>query len=237
MKQSYNVALILAGGIGERMHAVVPKQFMEIDGEMVLLHTLKAFQRHPLIHEIYLVCMPEWESFVRTEAKKGGIEKLCGVIPAGESSFISASNGIDYLGKTIKEPDAIVLVHDAVRPLITQDIISRNIAVCLTHGNAITALQSHEAYLVTSDGYAADGFRPREGLMRAQTPHTFPLTTLTKMIKIAREKEIKESQSVFTLAGELGIMPLHIAQGDLCNFKITEQSDILVYRALKALEE
>ena len=76
MKQSYNVALILAGGIGERMHAVVPKQFMEIDGEMVLLHTLKAFQRHPLIHEIYLVCMPEWESFVRTEAKKGGIEKL-----------------------------------------------------------------------------------------------------------------------------------------------------------------
>ena len=57
------------------------------------------------------------------------------------------------------------------------------------------------------------------------------------MIKIAREKDIKESQSVFTLAGELGIMPLHIAQGDLRNFKITEQSDILVYRALKALEE
>jgi 2-C-methyl-D-erythritol 4-phosphate cytidylyltransferase len=73
--------------------------------------------------------------------------------------------------------------------------------------------------------------------MRAQTPHTFPLTTLTKMIKIAREKDIKESQSVFTLAGELGIMPLHIAQGDLRNFKITEQSDILVYRALKSLEE
>lgn len=237
MKQSHNIALILAGGTGERMRASVPKQFMEIDGETVLLHTMKAFQQHPLIHEIYLVCMPEWESFVRNEAKKGGIGKLCGIISAGESCYASACNGIEHLAKTVKEPDAIVLVHDAVRPLITQDIISRNIAVCLTHGNAITALQSHEAYLVTQDGNTSDAFKPREGLMRAQTPHTFPLATLRQMMKQAKEQGISKSQSIFTLAGELGIAPLHIAQGDLRNFKITEQSDILIYRALKALEE
>ena len=219
------------------MRASVPKQFMEIDGETVLLHTMKAFQQHPLIHEIYLVCMPEWESFVRNEAKKGGIDKLCGIIPAGESCYASACNGIEHLAKTVKEPDAIVLVHDAVRPLITQDIISRNIAVCLTHGNAITALQSHEAYLVTQDGNTSESFKPREGLMRAQTPHTFPLATLRQMMKQAKEQGISKSQSIFTLAGELGIAPLHIAQGDLRNFKITEQSDILIYRALKALEE
>jgi 2-C-methyl-D-erythritol 4-phosphate cytidylyltransferase len=78
---------------------------------------------------------------------------------------------------------------------------------------------------------------PREGLMRAQTPHTFPLAALHQMFKLAEERGIKESQSIFTLAGELGISPLHIAQGDLRNFKITEQSDILIYRALKTLEE
>lgn len=237
MKQSHNIALILAGGTGERMRASVPKQFMEIDGETVLLHTMKAFQQHPLIHEIYLVCMPEWESFVRNEAKKGGIDKLCGIISAGESCYASACNGIEHLAKTVKEPDAIVLVHDAVRPLITQDIISRNIAVCLTHGNAITALQSHEAYLVTQDGNTSESFKPREGLMRAQTPHTFPLATLRQMMKQAKEQGISKSQSIFTLAGELGIAPLHIAQGDLRNFKITEQSDILIYRALKTMEE
>ena len=237
MKQSHNIALILAGGTGERMRTSVPKQFMEIDGETVLLHTMKAFQQHPLIHEIYLVCMPEWESFVRNEAKKGGIDKLCGIIHAGETCYASACNGIEYLAKAVKEPDAIVLVHDAVRPLITQDIISRNIAVCLTHGNAITALQSHEAYLVTQDGNTSDVFRPREGLMRAQTPHTFPLATLCQMMKLAKEQGISKSQSIFTLAGELGIAPLHIAQGDLRNFKITEQSDILIYRALKTMEE
>jgi len=128
-------------------------------------------------------------------------------------------------------------VHDAVRPLITQDIISRNIAVCLTRGNAITALNSYEAYLVTTNGSSADSFMPREGLMRAQTPHTFPLATLRQMLTLAEERGIKESQSIFTLAGELGIAPLHIAQGDLRNFKITEQSDIFIYRALKSLEE
>ena len=237
MKQSHNIALILAGGTGERMHAVVPKQFMEIDGETVLLHTLRAFQQHPLIDEICIVCMPEWEDFVRSEAKRGGIDKLSDTIGAGESSYASARNGIKHLLDTVKEPNAIVLVHDAVRPLVTQDVISRNIAVCLTHGNAITALPSYEAYLVTSDGNTSDGFMPREGLMRAQTPHTFSLETLREMLQRAEEQGIKESQSIFTLAGELGITPLHIAQGDLRNFKITEQSDILIYRALKTLEE
>lgn len=237
MKQSHNIALILAGGTGERMHAIVPKQFMEIDGESVLLHTMQAFQKHPLIHEILLVCTPEWEPFVLSEARRGHIDKLKGIVNAGESSFASARNGIEHLAKTGADPETIVLVHDAVRPLITQDIISRNIAVCLTRGNAITALPSYEAYLVTPDGSSADGFMPREGLMRAQTPHTFPLATLTQMLQAADQQGISTSQSIFTLAGELGIAPLHIARGDLRNFKLTEQPDILIYRALKALEE
>lgn len=237
MKQSHNIALILAGGTGKRMNTLVPKQFMEIDGETILLHTLLAFQQHALIHKIYVVCQPEWNAFVRSEAERGGIDKLSGIIQAGESGYISARQGIAHLVRTETAPNTVVLVHDAVRPLITQDIISRNIAVCLTHGNAITALSSHEAYLVTTDCKSSDGIMPREGLMRAQTPHTFPLASLQQMMQLAEERGIKESQSILTLAGELGIAPLHVAQGDLRNFKITEQSDILIYRALKALED
>ena len=219
------------------MHAVMPKQFLSVDGESVLLHTMRAFQQHPLIHEIYLVCLPEWEDFARAEAARGGIDKLCGIAHAGRTSFASACSGISYLAEKAVSGDTVVLIHDAVRPLITQDIISRNIAVCLTHGNAITALPSHEAYLVTQDGSSADTFMPREGLMRAQTPHTFPLATLRQMLQLAGERGIRESQSIFTLAGELAASPLHIAQGDLRNFKITDQQDILIYRALKTLEE
>ncbi len=237
MKQSHIIALILSGGTGERMGSVVPKQYMEIDGETILLHTMRAFQQHPLIHEIVVVCMPEWECFVRNEASRGGIDKLSNTVRAGESSYASACRGIEHLLKNVADSDAIVLVHDVVRPLITQDIISRNIAVCLTYGNAITALPSHEACLLTADGIKANGMIPREGLMRAQTPHTFPLSTLRKMIEQAKANGIEDSQSIFTLAGELGIEPLHVAQGDLRNFKLTEQSDILIYRALKTLEK
>ena len=68
MKQSRNIALILAGGTGRRMNAIMPKQFMEIDGETVLLHAMRAFQQHSLIHDIFVVCMPEWNDFVRREA-------------------------------------------------------------------------------------------------------------------------------------------------------------------------
>lgn len=236
MKYSRNIALILAGGYGKRMNAPTPKQFMEIDGETVVLHTMRVFQQHPLIHDIYLVCTTGWHDFVRSEAEKGGIDKLRDIIDAGESSYQSACNGIAHLSGVVPSSGTIVLVHDAARPLVTPDIISRNIAVCLTHGNAITALPSHEAYLVTADGSSADGFMPREGLMRAQTPHTFPLDSLCEMIQLAEERGIRDSQSIFTLAGELGITPLHIAMGDLRNFKITEQSDILIYRTLKTLE-
>ncbi|MBO4551028.1 MAG: 2-C-methyl-D-erythritol 4-phosphate cytidylyltransferase, partial [Bacteroidaceae bacterium] len=88
-----------------------------------------------------------------------------------------------------------------------------------------------------ADGSTSDKVVPREGMMRAQTPHTFPLATLREMLREAEGQGIEESQSIFTLAGELGIAPLHIARGDLRNFKITEQSDILIYRALKTLEE
>ena len=237
MKQSRNIALVLAGGTGRRMGVSLPKQFMEIDGETVLLHTLRAFQQHPLIHDICLVCMPQWEHFVQQEARRGGISKLGSIVSAGETSYLSARYGIEHLAREVNVPDAVVLVHDVVRPLITQDIISRNIAVCLTHGNAITALPSHEAYLRTQNSSTVDGLLPREALMRAQTPHTFPLATLQQMLRMADERGIRDSQSIITLAGELGIAPLHIAQGDLRNFKITEQSDILIYRALKTLEE
>ena len=235
MKRQHNIVLLLAGGAGRRMHASMPKQFMEIDNETVLLHSMLAFERHPLIHEIYVVCKPEWEHVVREEVGRGGVHKFYGTIAAGESGFASARNGIMYLRYRMSD-DVVVMVHDAVRPLVSQDIISRNIAVCLTHGNAVTALASHEAYLVTANDAVATDVLPREGLLRAQTPVTFPLATLNRMLSSAAERGIVESQSLVTLAGELGMAPLYVAQGELRNFKLTEQADILVYRALKTLE-
>ena len=129
----------------------------------------------------------------------------------------------------------IVLVHDAVRPLVSYGIISRNIQLCRTQGNAITAIRSNEAYLQTEDSLVSHSYVPREALMRAQTPHTFPLSELKKILETARQKGIEEHQSLFTLCNEIGYHPLYITKGDPINFKLTEPQDLKVYQALKDL--
>ena len=184
-----------------------------------------------------MVCARGWEETVLDEAQSGKITKFRHAIIGGETSYQSLMNGIAYLLQKVKDTESIILVHDAVRPLVSQDIISRNIAVCLTHGNAITAVRSQEAFLVSEDGSTSNCYIPRENMLRAQTPHTFPLKMLKEMMEAANEKGITHSQSLFTLANELGFTPLHIAQGDIMNFKLTYPNDILIYQALKTLEE
>lgn len=213
----------------------MPKQYMEVDGEMVILHTMRAFERHPLITDIYVVCAREWEVEVENQACLGGISKFRKTVAGGETGYESIRHGVAAL-QACEEAESIVLVHDAVRPLVTQDIISRNIAVCLTHGNAITALSSQEAYMRMEDSQKSTSYVPRQELMRAQTPHTFPLHQLVQMMEQAQQQGILESQSLFTLANELHHTPLFIAQGDMLNFKLTIPSDVLIYQALKSIE-
>jgi len=237
MKHNKHIALLLAGGKSSRMNTNRPKQYLEVNGESILRHTMRAFQQHPLIQDIYVVCARNWVDTVCEEAQSGEITKFRNAIIGGETSFMSLKNGIMYLLHEEKNTDNIVLVHDAVRPLISQDVISRNIAVCLTYGNAITAIRSQEAFLVSENGSSSNTYIPRENLLRAQTPQTFPLKTLKEMMVKANERSITHAQSLFTLANELGFLPLHIAQGDIMNFKLTYPNDILIYQALKALEE
>ena len=231
-----SIALILAGGIGSRMNISTPKQFIVVDGLTILQHTMQAFQRHQLISAIYVVCSPLYQENVKQQAAEAGISKFATCIEAGENSFLSARNGILHLSK---EENCVVLIHDAVRPLISQDIISRNIAVCLSRGNAITALASQESYMVLNpcdknqnQGQTSSQCILRENLLRAQTPHTFFLKDLQAMMAECDKRGIRYSQSTFTLANELGHVPLHVAEGEMTNFKLTQPSDISLFQAI-----
>ncbi len=227
-----SVALILAGGVGSRMNLSIPKQFVVVDGMTVLQHTMLAFQRHQLVSAIYVVASPQWAETVRQQAKEAGIGKFALCLNAGENSFQSAKNGIMALKKEESE-NTVVLIHDAVRPLVSQDVISRNIAVCLSRGNAITTLPSQESYMVVDAGKnVSSTYILREKLLRAQTPHTFLLGELTTMMQEAEERGITYSQSIFTLANELGHVPLHTAEGEMMNFKLTLPSDFTIFQAI-----
>lgn len=237
-----SIALILAGGVGRRMNFSIPKQFVVVDGLTILQHTMLAFQRHQLISAIYVVCSPECQENVRQQALEANIDKFVSCLEAGENAFLSARNGILQLSQVEKE-DSVILIHDAVRPLISQDIISRNIAVCLSKGNAITAMPSQESFMVldqltkNNKGLTSSQCILRENLLLAQTPHTFLLKDLRSMMDECDEKGIRFSQSIFTLANELGRVPLHIAEGEMTNFKLTLPSDINLFQAILHVTE
>lgn len=216
-RHPHTIALILSGGTGQRVGADLPKQYIEINGESILHHTLHAFEG--LVDDILVVCQDQWRESV-------GPYRTCS---AGNTGFESLQHGIWALSD--ESPDTIVLIHDAVRPLVSQSVILDNLRVARECGNAIAAIGTYETLLCAHDGSTARNMIRREGMYRAQTPQTFTLGTLRQMMQEAKEHCIIDAQSACTLACQLGY-ELHLSQGDIRNFKITVHSDLELYEAI-----
>lgn len=225
-----NVALVLAGGSGCRMHQDLPKQFITVNDRPVIVYTLEAFENHPEIDAIAVVCISGWEQVVRAYAKQFNISKLKYVIPGGSNNQTSIRNGIFELEKHFGSED-IVLVHDSIRPLVNADVITDNIRVARQHGNAIPVIPCFEAMVETDDGETAKGSYPRDHLKRTQTPQTFRLGDLCDMHRKALDAGIINSVSTCTLAVEMG-RTLHFSKGSAKNIKLTTVEDIDLFRAL-----
>ncbi|MCQ2206388.1 MAG: 2-C-methyl-D-erythritol 4-phosphate cytidylyltransferase [Bacteroidaceae bacterium] len=220
------VALILAGGYGLRLDAHLPKQYIEVKGESVLHHTLRAFAGK--VGNAVVVCRDEWRDYVLTHGHPHFPQLR--TAQAGTTGFDSLRNGIASLADL--PGDTLIMIHDAVRPLISAEIIADNLRVARECGNAIAAIETYETLLHAPDGGSTvRGFTRREGIFRAQTPHTFTLSTLRQMMATAQERCIVDAQSACTLASQLGY-ELHLSKGDLRNFKITTPSDLDLYEIL-----
>lgn len=231
------IALLLAGGHGCRMHRERPKQFIEVDGKPVFLYTMQAFEQHPEVDEIFLVCENEWKGYVSEQTKQAGVHKFSGIFQAGNTSLESLRNGIQGIADTLTSTrDIIIMTHDSVRPLISKQLITDNLQICRQKGNAIAGITSCEAYIVSSDGDMFEGMISREALYRAQTPQTFYLEDLQKIFRQAKQEGITHSQSLYTLAATLN-WPLHISKGEELNFKITIPTDIDIFQAIVSYQK
>ncbi|MFC2299699.1 MAG: 2-C-methyl-D-erythritol 4-phosphate cytidylyltransferase [Segatella oulorum] len=227
-----NYALLIAGGSGNRMGQEIPKQFIHVDDCPIIVHTMKAFERHPDIEAIAVVCLEGWETVLRSYANQFSITKLRWIFKGGETGMESIHNGIYGLKAEGCNDDDLILVHDGVRPLVSQDIISSNIATCKRFGNAITGIQCREAILVSDDGFNAEKSIPRDKLIRTQTPHTFPLGELLAAHEAARQRGITNSVATCTLMAELGGHKMYIVPGSERNIKITTVEDLEILKAL-----
>ena len=232
-----NYALIIAGGSGNRMGQDIPKQFMHVDGCPIIIHTMKAFQDHPGIDGIAVVCLEGWETVLQSYANQFSITKLKWIFPGGKSGMESIHNGVYGLKEAGCEDEDLVLIHDAVRPLLPQDIISSNIAVCKKYGYAITGIKCREAILESEDGFSTTTSIPRDRLIRTQTPQTFRLGNIIKAHEEAKVKGIKDSVASCTLMAELGGRVMHIVPGSEKNIKVTTVEDLEMIKALMHVQK
>ena len=225
-----NIALIIAGGVGNRMGQSIPKQFLTINDRPVIVYTLEAFQLHPEIDTIAVVCIAGWEQVVQAYANQFNITKLKYIIPGGNCGQASIRNGVFELEKHFNKED-IVLIHDAIRPLVSAEIISDCIEKTRSYGCAITSIPCAEAMLQTEDGIISTGNYPRDHLKRTQTPQGFTLETICNLHRKALEKGITNSVASCTLMIELGEQVIFSA-GSEKNIKLTTVDDIDIFKAL-----
>ncbi len=225
-----NIALIIAGGVGERMKQNIPKQFINVYDKPIIVYTLESFQKHPGIDYIVVVCLEGWHDVLRAYAQQFAITKLESIVSGGINGQDSIRNGLYDIQKRHNEGD-IILIHDAIRPMVSSDIISDNIRVCQQYGNAITVVPCTAAMLKTYDSVSSEDQVPRDNLKITQTPQTFYLKDIIRAHREALEKGITNSVASCTMYIELG-KKLFLSIGSEKNLKITTAEDIEIFKAL-----
>ena len=232
-----NVAIIIAGGSGKRMNQEIPKQFIHVNNKPIIIYTLEAFQKHPQIDYIEVVILKGWEDVLKAYAKEYNITKLKWVVVGGETGQESIRNGVFGLIEKCNEDD-IIIIHDGIRPLVEDSVLSDTIVKCKKYGNAVTSLPYNEQIFIIDDDISTSAYIPRETLRRVQTPQAYKF----KLLKWAYEKAFNDNIGIGpgtytnTLMVDLG-QKLYFAIGSDKNIKITTKDDIELFKGLKNIKE
>lgn len=233
-----NVAVILAGGRGQRMGGDVPKQFMEVNGKPIIIHTLDVFENHPLIDAIIVVCLEQWTDKVHTMVDIYNINKVAKIIEGGDNVQQSICYGLKAAkewcvqkaeGKTQVTDDCMVVIHDSVRPVINENLITTNIENARIYGNSITVAPPTETFIIEENG--KHRLFPRKQVHIVRAPQVFPLNEILKLHEQAAHDGRLDYSDCCSLMCEYGI-PFHETMGESTNIKITYPEDIILFQSL-----
>ena len=231
-----NIALIFAGGIGQRMRTKTrPKQFLELNGKPIIIYTLELFDNHPDIDHIVVVCVEPWIPFLEKMLKKFEINKVSAIVKGGDTGQLSIYNGLKIVEQlSSNKTYDNVLIHDGVRPLINEETISLNIEKANQCGSCITCIKASETLVVQRP----DGLEipTRSASFIARAPQTFKV----EKILSAHNRAIAENRTDFidscTMMSEYGY-ELGLVEGPVENIKITTPTDYFIFRAMVEVHE
>lgn len=234
-----NIAVIFAGGSGVRMNTKSrPKQFLELNGKPILIYTIELFDNHPDIDGIVVVFLESCIPFLQKMLKKFEITKVVSVIPGGVSGQDSIYKGLCAAEEYVTEQNddnTIVLIHDGVRPLITEDTISDNIAKVKECGSCVTTVPAIETVII--DNHDSSFSIPnRSDCMMARAPQSFYLKDIIGAHRKSRKEgkiNFIDSCSLMSFYGH----KLGLIQGPMENIKITTPADYFVLRAMVEVHE
>ena len=232
-----NYALIIAGGTGNRMGQDIPKQFINVYDKPVIVYTLEAFQKHPQIDAIQVVCIDGWHDILKAYAKQFGITKLRDVVSGGASAQESIRNGV-YSLEGVCNPDDLIIVHDGVRPLVEDSVLSDVIIKAKEYGNAVTSMPYNEQIFKIYDEKSTKEYIPRDTLRRVSTPQAYKFDKLISSYKKAFAENIGIGPSSYTntMMVELG-ETLYFAAGSDKNIKLTTKDNLEMFKAFLKMDK
>ncbi len=227
-----NLAIIFAGGSGARMGSGLPKQFIEVNGKPIIIHTLDIFEEHPAIDKIYIACKEDYISKLEKYTKRFFITKVAKIVPGGATGQDSIYHALSAAAEE-NPADSIVLIHDGVRPCITSELIDDDLACVKEKGSAVTCTALFETPVVSKDGMEVDEVPPRKELFTAQAPQCFYLGEVMEAHKKMRETNPKYEGIVdtCTLMKKSG-KRVAIVEGNRGNIKVTTPEDLYTFRAM-----
>ena len=225
------IAIIIAGGSGSRMGQDIPKQFLNVYDKPIIIYTLEGFQKHPQIDAIEVVCLDGWHDVLKAYAKQFNITKLKWVVSGGSTGQESIRNGVYNLEGKAAQDDTII-IHDGIRPLVDETVLTDVIIKAQQYGNAVTSLPYNEQIFVIDDEKTTTKFIPRETIRRVSTPQAYRFDLLDSKYHEAFEKEvgIYGSHYTNTMMVELGVT-LYLAAGSDKNIKLTTKDDLEMFKA------
>lgn len=226
-----NIAIIKAGGVGNRMGAGIPKQFIEVFDKPLIIYTLEAFEKHPDIDSIIVVCVNGWHDILKAYAKKYNISKLVEVVNGGETSLKSILCGLKAAVEKYTLEDTVI-IHDGNRPLVSQEIISDVLAKCQIEGAAVAAIPcDDEVMVVNTSSLAFEKYLDHKTLYRIQTPDAYKLKDIVDLFAEATEEDLTKFGATNVLAIEKK-RKIKFVLGSSINIRLTTTEDISLFKSL-----
>jgi len=232
-----STAIIIAGGVGKRMGQDIPKQFIIIEGKPIIIYTLESFQSHPQIDQILVVCKSGWEETLWAYVNEYKISKVKWIIAGGSKGQESINNGVQFLKEHCSENETII-IHDGIRPLVDELVLSDVIVKCNQYGNGVTSLPYNEQIFIKETEETTKQYVDRNTLRRVSTPQAYKFGRLLWAYNKAVVENIGMSDSSYTntMMVDLG-ETLHFAAGSDKNIKLTTVEDLELFKAYLRMKQ